>query len=325
MQNGNFPYLEFGSIDTKRSKKEVWGFQLGQKAYDWHMAARYLNDMISYQKMIEDLECLTVQELCSMYSEEIHHANDISVNLGKLCALICTIGSADDKNNHISFAEVGSTVFGCIEGILFCQNLLRIHAVETPSCELKKVQWLGVDISNMFNRLAVLLHQEFSVFTMQDFNDLPPKVDVFFAKGVSLLYAIRNAEQLMKLIDRSRFSLFDYSFSMMGEQNLSIGTGKKVCYLDYNNFRVLLEKSEKNAYVRKNKSYYTEKTNRVFLDLIFAEDSLAKDFISEDIRIRNSLREKLKNEEYCVQLIDVTRNEKVEWVPLQEFVDTIVL
>lgn len=320
-----FSYLEFGSIDLAGCKKEVWDFRLGDKAYDWLMCARYLNDMLGYIKLAEGLGRLGETELCSIYSQEIHHRNDASVNLGKLIALWCAASPPADGERPVFFAELGSTLFGCIEGLLFCERLLSHYRVDCPRHCLDEVRWLGVDISDMFNRLAGLLHPGHDIHTMTHFDDLPPELGVFFAKGVSLLYAIRAPQQLFSLVDRARICIFDYSFSMNGDQATTIGTGKHVRYLDYYTFSAMLGNSNKKAFVRKNKSYYTKDTNRIFVDLVLAEQPVAQAYVALDTRMRTALRERFEARESVGVLLDLGPNEQVEWIALEQFVDSIQL
>lgn len=42
-------YLEFGSIDLEKSKKEIWGYCQHQQAYDYYMFSRYAKDLFLFR------------------------------------------------------------------------------------------------------------------------------------------------------------------------------------------------------------------------------------------------------------------------------------
>ena len=318
-------YLEFGSIDLSLSKKDVWDFRLHEKAYDWLMCARYANDMVTYIDMKEKLGHLSLTELARLYRGGVHHRGDISGNLGKLCAL-AVMNNSLEKNKQPSFYELGQTLFGCIEGMEFCREFLKHLGVRFPSLDLKKVDWYGVDISHLFNRLAIMLHCQYHVTTLEDTSRLPSRMDVFFAKGVTLLYAVRSVRQLLDILDRARLSVFDYSFSMKGEQETSIGTGKLVKYLDFGSYQRKYRQGNKKMFARKNKSKYDAATNRVFLDCVYGEEDLCRDFIGLDKRVRRELVAKLSSGgdgSVLSDLLDITPGDNLEWVELGEFVKSL--
>lgn len=92
---------------------------------------------------------------------------------------------------------------------------------------LLDVYWDGVDISPYFNSLVKIMHASYHVSTRTSPLHLRPNADVFFAKGITLLYVVRTPEQLYELIDNTQIAILDYSFSLCGEQNTQIGTVKR--------------------------------------------------------------------------------------------------
>jgi hypothetical protein len=166
-------YLEFGAIDLENSRKEVWDFRLHQQAYDWLMLGRYANDLVAYARLLEQLPGGSLEDLAGYYEKEIHHPDDASLNLSKLCAL------ASSGNTPPSFFELGQTVFGCIEGMDFVQALVQKMGVDVPPVAIQDARWYGVDISEYFNDLAKRLHQSHHVTTTADVSTLPDDVDVF--------------------------------------------------------------------------------------------------------------------------------------------------
>ena len=71
-----------------------------------------------------------------------------------------------------------------------------------------------MDISHYFNTLAKLMHSGYNVETSGDLEPLPKEKALFFAKGITLLYAIREAKQLVELMENSELGLFDHSLRL---------------------------------------------------------------------------------------------------------------
>ena len=305
-----FAFLEFGEIDKNNNKKKVWDFRTGQQAYDWLMGARYFNDILGYKKMENNLNKISEKQLIKIFFDYIHHKDDISSNLGKLLAM----GAVDGK----SFSELGSSLFGCIEGMSFCQKLLKEYQIKNLNLNLKEVDWYGIDNSTYMNDLAVLSHPEHKIYVTKEIKELKVDTDTFFAKGISLLYAIRQPEELIDIINRNKISVFDYSFSMKGRQQTTVGSGKLLEYLEFAEFDALLKRSEKDIFVNKNNSFYTKENNRVFLDIITGETRYVKDFIQLDQTVR--LNKKLSKDLMTAFLID----KKPDWIKLDVFMEDLI-
>ena len=315
-------YLEFGTMQFDRCKKEVWDFRVHQRAYDWLMLARYSNDMIAYTKLGELLENDTpLSELVSLYEEEVHHPNDLSLNLSKLCAVIAAESQKDDST--VSYFELGQTIFGCIEGMAFAKSLLVYLGVSHSVVDLKGIRWFGVDISDMFNRLARQLHGEYSVSTGDSIDEFPAATDVFFAKGVTMLYAFRSVDGLVGMISRFRCSLFDYSFSLDESHFELIGTGKTVKFLNLFEYRNAIEKYGISCFVRKNTVVLNPETGRIFMDLVVGSNDACRDFISVDCSVRQQLAEMAAlggNLHAIEKLVDCSAE---DWIQLDELIDSL--
>lgn len=318
-KSNTITYLEFGEINIVEGKKKVWDFRLHQKAYDWLMLGRYMNDIISYQSMSDQLGLSTLSEVARTHKEEIHHPDETSLSLSKLIAL----NSFTKKSGSISFFDFGQTIFGCIEGMEFCQKLLRLLKVEFPFQDLKKTEWFGVDISEMFNKVSMLIHADYKVTTSADFSPMPDRFDVFYSKGITLLYAVRSAEELYNILNKGTCSIFDYSFALSGEQTTTVGSGKAIKYLDYKDFVGLRNRNNRRLYVRKDKSYYDKQNDRFFIDCIYAEEDICREFIELDIRIRKELMSKLSLVPGALVLLDAEKEAPVEWISVEEFVEGI--
>ena len=307
-------YLEFGAIDIENSRKEIWDFRLHQKAYDWLMLARYANDLVAYADLSRRMENETVERIVDSYVKEMHHADDASLNLSKLCAL-ASLGKANP-----SFFELGQTIFGCIEGMEFVQNLAEKVGVSLPKMNLTDVHWYGVDISEYFNDLAKRMHQGYKMVTAVDRDSLPKELDVFFAKGVTLLYSIRTSDGFLKLLNHCRCAIFDYSFSMNKDQVATIGTGKTVTYVDVNQFKSGCQKSGMSLFVRKETAKYSSETNRLFVDCVFGEEMLCNAFMQLDCQMREQFSVSAKEEPSLHRIGSNQFMASNQWVSLEELV-----
>lgn len=317
-KNDTITFLEFGEVNLREGTKKVWDFRLHQKAYDWLMLGRYANDIIAYFDMSELLDNSALKEIAEVHKSEIHHKDETTLSLRKLIALEV---SGSGKANP-SFFELGQTVFGCIEGMEFTRKLLSFAGINTVSQELKKVHWCGLDISEMFNKLSKTLHGDYHVSTADDFSSLPQSYDVFFSKGISLLYAVRSVEQLLEILEKGHCSIFDYSFSLSDEHVTTIGSGKTVKYLSIDQFLKSYRDTERQMYVRKDKSYYNESNNSVFIDCVYASSDFCDEFVAMDTQIRSDLKEKFVSEPDILKILDLD-TEGFGWISLDEFIDGI--
>lgn len=312
-------YLEFGEINIVEGKKKVWDFRLHQKAYDWLMLGRYMNDILSYQSMSEQLGVTSLSEIARTHKDEIHHADETSLSLSKLIALHLF----SKKSGGISFFDFGQTIFGCIEGMEFCQKLARFLEVDFPLQDIKKVQWYGVDISEMFNKVAMIIHSDYKVTTAVDFSHMPDRFDVFYSKGITLLYAVRSAEELYNILNKGTCSIFDYSFTLSGEQTTTVGSGKTIKYFDYKDFSDIRKRNKRKLYVRKKKSFYDKQNDRIFVDCVYADEDICREFMKIDIRVRKEMMSKLSSVPEALVLLDAERDAPVEWISIEEFVEGI--
>lgn len=313
-------YLEFGAIDLIKGSKTVWDFRLNQKAYDWLMLARYGNDMAAYLDMTDAVKNGSVSVAVDIYRSEIHHHDDFSVNLGKLIAL--SVAPADNKGP--SFFELGQTLFGCIEGMEFCKALLEKMDGSLQLINPRHVAWYGVDISHLFNRFAILMHPDYAVSVYDDIGKLPARSSIFFAKGVTLLYAIRSIDALFDVFNHCDAALFDYSLSVHDIQEVTIGTGKTVRYLPLDDFMSTYSRFDKKIYVKIGNSQYDKETDRLFIDAIWGTECYCEEYIALDSLVRKSLSvgcEKVKDAEL---LLDNANGRNIGWILLEEFVKTII-
>jgi hypothetical protein len=310
-------YLEFGEINLEKQTKTVWEFQLHQKAYDWIMLPRYMNDILAYQDMLKVLGKVPDQAIFDIYDREVHHADDASTHLSKLSGLAVAL----DKSSDLSFYELGQTLFGCIDGMTFCQNLLKAKGIEFPSVQLKEVQWYGVDISEMFNRIAGVIHSDHHIVTMTDSALLPEAVDVFFAKGISLLYVVRDITQFFATIEKGECSIFDYSFSFADVVDTTIGSGKTVRYLPIEEFLQAYAGRGRKMFVNERNSRFIPETERLWVDCIYASEDVCAQYTAMDTRIRRELEERFAAIDNATRFLN--GRQATQWVPVEEFIERI--
>lgn len=310
-------YLEFGEIDIAKGKKKIWEFQLHQKAYDWLMLSRYANDLHAFISMGEKLSKDALKDMMDIYNREVHHGAEASLHLAKIIGLETTRKGSVSQ----SFYELGQTIFGCIEGMEFYQAFLRYLDVYSPETNLQAVEWYGVDISEMFNRLSKTFHREYKIHTMLEPSSLPDRMDVFFSKGISLLYAVRTISQLFGIIRKGRCSIFDYSLTLGKEEDTTIGSGKMVRYLSFDDFMVEIGNHRETLYVKKKISRYIPDTHRVWLDCLYADESICLEYIELDRQIRCLLHKKLSPIKESGRFLNDEFNP--EWLPIEEFIKTM--
>jgi hypothetical protein len=312
-------YLEFGEINIVEGKKKVWDFRLHQKAYDWLMLSRYANDLLAFNAMKKMIGAKPEQAIIDYFNKEVHHDDEMALHLAQDIAIAVT----QDKPvlASPSFYELGQTIFGCIEGMELYYDLLNHLGIECPQINFKNIEWFGVDISEMFNELSVIFHKDYKVKTFLLQSELPKKMDVFFSKGITLLYAVRNLSDLFNIIRKGRIAVFDYSFSTDKIEDTTIGSGKTVRYLSLKDFINEMKKYKEVLYVKKSNSRFIPEANRVWLDCIYAEEKMCKEYIVLETRIRKEVSKKLSALNDSARFLN--NDNSPEWISIEEFVKGI--
>lgn len=308
-------FLEFGhiNIDKDDPQKQIWDFRTGQKAYDWFMLARYMNDLYTYRKLIMLIEEEKLEEVSSLYKSEIHHKNDASLNLQKYLAL-----TLFEKSKTPSFFELGQTLFGCIEGILFAQKILEcFRIIDDEYVDLKNVDWFGVDISSLFNFVSKRLYADFKVHTFLPSQYQKRDTNVFFAKGVTLLYACKSLDDFITLLDSADIAVFDYSFSTLGDYSKTIGTGAVVHYCSLWRFLEHYKLSKKRMYIRAKMSKLNG--DLLYIEAIYGLDALCLEFIKKDTGARERLANITDKHNVLKTLLNEDENGDAVWLELEKF------
>lgn len=271
-------YLEFGEKD--KNHKRVYDSKAGLQAYEWFMTSRYFSDILCYRNMTKQLKSsLFPKTIYDNYLEKIHRTNDISYNFKKLLAL--------EVVNGKSFLELGSSLFGCIDGMLACKEMIDKYTNDIIiNTVLEKIDWYGIDISDFMNELAKISYPKYKLHLMNSLDEMNIKTDVFFAKGISLLYAIRKPDEFKKIVDNNTICLFDYSFALKKRQTTTIGSGVEVEYLTLKECLPVL-KNGKEIYINTVNHDFSGKDRR-FFDMVIAEKPIIDKFIKLIKQINNN-------------------------------------
>lgn len=302
-------YMEFGEIDQVAVKKNIWGFQLHQKAYDWFMLARYSNDILAIRKMQKLIKEGKINECKKLFRDEIHHKDELCLAFGKLAALYAT-----GKTSKLSFFELGQTLFGCIDAMEFAQMLLAPNYQQ----KLQNMNWLGVDISEMFNELAKIFYNEYKIDTALTKKELPNKWDVFYSKGITLLYVVRELKEFYEYINSSDCAYFDYSFSLNGNQDTTIGSGKTVRYLNLKDFLNTYSSNikDKKVYVNTKTSKIIPEKNQIWIEFFIGKEKSVERFLEFENNVYHSLGQ-FRGSDVFVD--DYHKS----WVKLEDFLKTV--
>lgn len=314
-------YLEFGSHNPQTQTNSVWDRREHQEAYDFFMVARYLKDLIVLRELTRNSQTLSPDEQLENFGEEIF-TKDLYNSFSKLAALAVTKSLKGPE--PVGFVELGSTLMGCIEGMEFIQRLGRRFYREYSTLNLKDVIYYGVDISDFLNKVAKELHPEHQVIPYTSLSLLPKNLDVFFAKGVSLLYACKGARELVEAVTTARVSLFDYSFSLANEQLEILGTGKQVAFTPIKEFLSSLKELSPTSQLMIQKSTALIDREKQRLRGVFvlgAKDTVAT-VVAEELRLKRELYKLLtsRSSRAVIFYNQLETPLEPDFVPCEEFI-----
>lgn len=246
-------YLDFGK--TQEGRRTSYDYYEGQDAYDLFMGSRYFKDIICYRE----------GEVSKVYQVE-----DLRDQIRKYAALVAC---KDTNSNRLAYYEVGSSAMGVIDALEYLNK-------EHKKLNIKDIQFFGIDNSKWMNAAAKYTHEQYDI-SLFDNVRTNLKTDLFFAKGVSLMYAIKDEETMSAILRNSKISLFDYTFSLTGKKEDHVGTGLPVTYLDLNKCRELLESSGKVLITRPYviKDYHHNPKEKTTLDCIYGDKEVIDRYI----------------------------------------------
>lgn len=297
-------YLEFGAIDLANSQKNIWGFHQHQQAYDWFMLARYANDIAVLSDLSENLDNMDAAALVDACTEQIHHHDMLNVHLRQLCA----ISTVENE-----FFELGQTLMGCIDGLEFLYALLDRFDIQYNAPKLDAVEWLGADISSLFNTLSKKMHPSYSITTSLP-EDAPDQYDVFYARGVTLMYAMKSITDLMTWIDKSKFALFDCSFGLDASCSKVIPTGKKIYYPALQSFIEEHRKRGRTLFFAEEKGFHPSDSGLICVNCISGEEEACFTFLE----LEANLRQQLENVHLSQAFVSLKPG-GLDWIPAEDF------
>ncbi len=245
-------YLEFGH--KKGDNKTPYDSREGQEAYEFFMVPRYLKDIIGYRTGKLDM---------------IHHQEDLLDNIKKYTALcVCK-----DKQKNLTFYEVGSSLMGVIDALEYIDKQVKELCV-------KDILFVGVDISDMMNYIASYTHQGYKLKLFKEIQQV--ECDLFFAKGISLLYAFSKELDFCNVLKKAQLAVFDYTFSLKSQIKDFVGTGKQVTYLNIEECKKLLDFDGKTLILTPSKRSYSSKENgKATYECVYGNTSLVKQYCKQ--------------------------------------------
>lgn len=278
-KNEGLTYLEFGGINLKSSKKEIWDFKTDQEAYDLFMLSRYAKEIIGYKDGKKALKEKDFDLFLKIYKSEVHTKDFLNTVF-----ILVALDFLKKKKYPLKFYELGFTLFGCIEALEACKEIVKTNL------NLLDVSFSGKEISYLISELALELHNQYKVSYSLTRQEKNKNTGLFFAKGVSLLYAFKSAEELTNYLTPSKLSIFDYNFSLKKSHDDVLGTGKKVTYLSLEEIKKYSNKKGSKIFIRQSDMTYDKKHNRLRCYCIFGKENIVNDYLEEISKILLMLR-----------------------------------
>ena len=245
------PYLEFGYQDD--GKRVPYDIREYQDAYDFFMVSRYFKDIISYR---------------TGKVENVHHEEDVEDNIKKYTALsVC-----NDKPHQLVFYEIGSSLMGIIDSLEYLNKQYK-------ELDVKEILFAGADNSDMMNAGAEYLHEGYKLSIFKDMRIL--QCDLFFAKGISLLYALKDEKLLCDILKKSRIAIFDYTFSKSSSINDFAVSGKPITFLSLEKCRKLLEAKGKKLVLQPSKRKFKIPGERILYECVYGDVEVVDKYLFE--------------------------------------------
>jgi len=305
-------YLEFGGIDFTGGTKSIWDFRIDQEAYDFLMLSRYAKEIIAFNKSLQSIQNGNYLDFIDLYKNDVHTQDFLnSILTFKALELL------NKNGKHPKFFELGFTLFGCIDAHEVCAHLLD------NNLEVKNIKYRGNEISEFLSLIAQKLHSDYDTDFSLDTDQFEESYDVFFAKGVTLLYAINKPEQLFNYLDRSNLSIFDYSFSL-GEKHTSVlGTGKKVTYHSIKQIISQAESYSQELFIRKS-DHILDNDNRLRAHFLWGEEKVVKKYLDELNIQLSDLKNKLDKQSYSAITNNYLENPSEDYVNFSNFAQELL-
>ncbi|MCL2284608.1 MAG: hypothetical protein FWC26_14940, partial [Fibromonadales bacterium] len=216
-------YLEFGSVDLRNAKKTIWAYWQDQEAYDMYMFSRYVRDLFAFRDFVDKKE-YNVEALNAIVLKSAH--NKLMDYLFKYAGIITAV----QFNAMDYICESGSSLYGWIDEAIACDNVFN-NGEHIKG--FKSLKYLGSDISDFMNKGAKVFYNEYQMDfslapTIADLMHEIKKFSLFYGLGVSMRYALRNADDMQAIAEKSELAIFNrLSVTMENETLRTIyGSGK---------------------------------------------------------------------------------------------------
>ncbi|MEE9382926.1 MAG: hypothetical protein V3V08_05880 [Nannocystaceae bacterium] len=219
-------YLEYGSIDLSRQRKNVTGFLLHQDAYDFYYLSRYLRDIFVYRDVIADADA-SPKRLADAVTRTAHGSLP---NLLLKYAALCTARELLPHGECLRLCETGSSVFGIIDELLATNAALG--GLELRSY-LERAHFVGHEISELMNRTTEAIHPNmaFSFATdarAKDFLARRLAYDVYYCMSVCFQYCLESAQELAAICQPAKLSVLNQlPVSLQASRPVVLATGKR--------------------------------------------------------------------------------------------------
>lgn len=247
-------YLDFGN--TIAGRRTSYDYYEDQAAYDLFMGARYVGDMIAYRNGEVD---------------NVYQIEDLRDQQRKYAGLVACHG-----DRSLVFYEVGSSVMGVIDALEYLNKKYN-------QLSISDITFTGVDNSRWMNEVAQYTHPQHKLklyYTIKQAKNV--QCNLFFAKGVSLMYAFSDEQAMCAALKKSRLAIFDYTFTQHGKIQHYVATGVPVTYLNLAKCQKLLKAANKQLILRPYsiKTYHRD-PNKVTYDCIYGEPRLVARYLKE--------------------------------------------
>lgn len=220
------------------------------------------------------------------------------------------------SNREGIICENGSSLFGWIDEAIACDYVFREGQ---NIAKIQELEYIASDISELMNEGAESFHSNVKMgFTTEDtidgvitdiHNRMQKKIALFYGLSVSVRYAVRKAEDLVRAAELSELSMYNrLSLTYDNETLVSVyGTGKSVYIVSLPKLvEGLKEKGIYAKYCTANMQHGKDGVNTVRASIITSK--------SEDV-----LNAFISAYEDCIdKSIQIAGVERGEWKDLEE-------
>ena len=131
----------------------------------------------------------------------------------------------------------------------------------------------------MMNFIATYTHEKYNLKLCKKVEIV--KCDLFFAKGVSLLYALNDERKFCDILKNSKISIFDYTYSLKEPIKDFVGTGKPVTFLSLGKCREYLDDKNNKLVLKSSKRDYGDREDKVTYECLYGDKMLINKYLKE--------------------------------------------